>query len=375
LVSTMNIQKSMSVIDRAPLERYLSEILGSEVSITGIRVLGGTEDLNRPLKEYGYGTPLRIDVGVEGKCRSFVFNTVKPGGFGHERMSDRASIVLWEARAFNDLPRHVRAKGVGVLTSDGDVKGLGDCEEFFILTEMVEGVELFHDLDRIRDGGKLTQLDIERCKALAEYLVEIHALKREDPGMYQRRIRELIGHGECILGLTDSYPRNLDYISPEQLADIEKRCIDWRWKIKERSHRLSQVHGDFHPWNILFRDGTDFNVLDRSRGEWGEPADDLACMTINYLFYALQQRGRLHGSFKTLWDTFFETYLSGTRDYEVLSVIHPFFAWRALVIASPVWYPHLSLEIRSKLLNFAKNVLEIPLFTPDNIDMLLESPP
>lgn len=209
----MTIQKSMSVIDRAPLERYLSDILGSEVSITGIRVLGGTEDLNRPLKEYGYGTPLRIDVGVEGECRSFVFNTVKPGGFGHERMSDRASIVLWEARAFNDLPRHVRAKGVGVLTSDGEVKGLGDCEEFFILTEMVEGVEYFHDLDRIRDGGKLTQLDIDRCKALAEYLVKIHALKREAPGMYQRRIRELIGHGECILGLTDSYPGNLSWVT------------------------------------------------------------------------------------------------------------------------------------------------------------------
>lgn len=368
----MTILKLMSVIDRAPLEQYLSEILGSKVSITEIRTLGGTDELTRPLKEYGYGTPLRIDVEAEGEFQSFVFNTLKPGGFGHERMSDRASIVLLEARAFNDLPRHVRAKGVGVLTSDGEVKDLGDCEEFFILTEMVEGVEHFNDLDRIRDEGKLTQLDIDRCKTLAEYLVEIHELKRENPGLYRRRIRELIGHSECILGLTDSYPGDLDYISPEQLADIEKRCIDWRWRIKERSHRLSQVHGDFHPWNILFREGTDFNVLDRSRGEWGEPADDLACMTVNYLFYALQQRGGLCGPFKTLWDTFFETYLNGTRDEEVLSVIQPFFAWRALVIASPVWYPHLSLEVRSKLLNFAKNVLEIPLFTPDNIDMLLE---
>ena len=35
------------------------------------------------------------------------------------------------------------------------------------------------------------------------------------------------------------------------------------------------MHGDFHPWNLLFREGVEFSVLDRSRGEWGEPADDV----------------------------------------------------------------------------------------------------
>jgi aminoglycoside phosphotransferase (APT) family kinase protein len=32
------------------------------------------------------------------------------------------------------------------------------------------------------------------------------------------------------------------------------------------------VHGDFHPWNILFRAAVDFSVLDRSHGEYGDPA-------------------------------------------------------------------------------------------------------
>jgi hypothetical protein len=30
--------------------------------------------------------------------------------------------------------------------------------------------------------------------------------KRRDPDLYRRRLRELIGYGECIMGLTDSYP-------------------------------------------------------------------------------------------------------------------------------------------------------------------------
>jgi len=45
----------------------------------------------------------------------------------------------------------------------------------------------------------------------------------------------------------------------------------------------------FHPWNLLFRTETDFSVLDRSRGEWGEPADDVAALAVNYLFFGLRR--------------------------------------------------------------------------------------
>lgn len=362
----------MSEISVTALQRYFTRMLKGDVTIIGIGGLG-----TRPedaLKGYGYGTPLRIDFTIEGEKRSVVFNTVKPGGFGHERMADRAAILLWEYQAFNALPRHVRALDVGALTRDGSAKTLGDCVEFFLLTGLVEGVEYHRDLDRIRDTGSVVTLDLRRCQALAEYLVEIHAVKHSDPGLYERRIRELIGHNECILGLTDSYPTDLDYIGPPQLSSIEKRCIDWRWRIRPLTHRLSQVHGDFHPWNILFREGTDFTLLDRSRGEWGEPADDVAAMAINYLFYALQHRGALGGPFEALWDTFFETYLTATDDRELLKVVQPFLCWRALVVASPVWYPNLSLGVRTKLLNFARNVLETAIFDPAKTDALMEAP-
>ena len=364
----------MSEISVTALQRYLSQLFDGGVTITGIRSLGVTgRRLEDVLKGYGYGTPLRIDLTVEGAQRSVVFNTIKPGGFGHQRMSDRAAILLWQAQSFNALPSHIHALDVGALTRDGSAKTLGDCVELFLLTELVEGTEYHRDLDRIRDTGAVAALDLRRCQALAEYLAEIHAVKHSDPGLYERRIRELIGHNECILGLTDSYPKGLDYIGSLQLAWMEKRCIDWRWRIKPLTRRLSQVHGDFHPWNILFREETDFTVLDRSRGEWGEPADDVAAMAINYLFYSLQHRGALEGPFKTLWDLFFDTYLTATGDHELLQVVQPFFCWRALVIASPVWYPKLSLDVRKKLLNFARNVLETSTFDPARADALLEA--
>jgi aminoglycoside phosphotransferase (APT) family kinase protein len=122
--------------------------------------------------------------------------------------------------------------------------------------------------------------------------------------------------------------------------------VDWRQKLKGRVHRLRQVHGDFHPWNILFDQGTEFCLLDRSRGEWGDPADDVTCLTMNYVFFSMQKSGRLEGPFEQLFRRFWERYLERSRDAEMLQVAAPFLVFRALVMAHPVWYPQLSDDIR-----------------------------
>ena len=136
-------------------------------------------------------------------------------------------------------------------------------------------------------------------------------------------------------------------------------------------HRLSQVHGDFHPWNILFREGTDFTVLDRSRGEWGEPADDLTGLSINYLFYSIQEHGCLKGGFKDLFEVFFDTYTESAKDSEIFKVLQPFFAFRGLVVASPVWYPNLDDSVRTRLVNFIFNMLEIEEFEVGEVNSYL----
>ena len=118
----------------------------------------------------------------------------------------------------------------------------------------------------------------------------------------------------------------------------------------------------------MFRDGTDFTVLDRSRGEWGEAADDVSCMTINYLFYSLRKDGRLDGGFKKVYDRFMDHYLAETEDWEILKVIPLFYAFRGLVVASPVWYPNLDREIRVKLFNFIRNILSEEEFDYRNVN-------
>jgi len=177
-----------------------------------------------------------------------------------------------------------------------------------------------------------------------------------------------MGDGEQLMGLIDSYRGDEDFLEPNELFKIEKKCLEWRWKIRDKGYRLCRVHGDFHPWNVKFRGGTDFTVLDRSRGEWGEAADDISSMTINYLFFSLIYRKAIHPTFKKLWNLFIENYLNKTGDDELLKVIQPFYAWRGLVLASPIWYPNLKYEIRRMIFNFIHNVLDTEYFDYKNVD-------
>ena len=72
----------------------------------------------------------------------------------------------------------------------------------------------------------------------------------------------------------------------------------------------------------------------------------------------MQKYGKLNGVFERLFRLFWENYLRKSGDSEILEVIPPFFSWRGMVVASPVWYPNLSRDVRMKLLNFVKNVLQ-----------------
>jgi hypothetical protein len=294
---------------------------------------------------------------MDNEQKSYIMSTMNKDIFGHQFFYDRAKSLLLAHSCYNNLPRHAKSLDVGAFTGARKFKSAGNCKEFFIIREKVDGDLYFLDLERIKESKEIRDLDKQRIYALGKYLAHIHSEKKEDRALYKRRIRELIGHGECIMGLTDSYPNDAEFTDYAELKEIEKKCIDWRYKIKEKTHRLCQVHGDFHPWNILFREGKDFSVIDRSRGEWGEAADDVTSITINYLFYAFQYDDHVGETFLKLFEIFWNTYLEETKDYEILSIVAPFYAWRGLVLASPIWYPDLDPSIRRKIFEFIHKVL------------------
>jgi hypothetical protein len=353
------------------LREYLRRRFGPSAELLEFAPIGEGRGGLTP-KQYGYGSPVRIAYRLNGAVHRAVLETMKPGPFGHEHPADRAQAMLWDFDSYGRLPRHVRSLDVGAFARNGSLMSVAQADEFFVLNEWADGRSYHDDLDRLTNTGRLSALDRRRVRALADYLAEIHKKKRRQPDLYRRRLRELIGHGECIMGLTDSYPSRFGFIADDVLRGIEEAANRWRWRLRGRTNRLSQVHGDFHPRNVLFRKGVDFTVLDRSRGEWGEPADDLTAMSINYLFSSLCRYGRLQGPFETLFMELWERYIEASGDRDVLATAAPFFAFRGLVVASPVWYPGIDMEVRRKLFRFMENVLALQRFEPHEVNTYLE---
>jgi hypothetical protein len=361
---------STATVAPQPLARYLASVLGRPVEITALRPLGGAAAEDP--KGFGYGSPFEVVCRVGGAERIFVVSRTRPTqGFGHDYPADRAWQALYGHAAYNTFPAHVRSFDVGILRGNGETVSVADATDFFQLVEKAEGELYWRDLDRLVTGP-LRPLDTRRATSLARFLAEAHAMKRHQPALYHRRIRELIGHGECVMGILDSYPHPYAPLPPAACEEMERALVSWRWRLRTRVHRLSRVHGDFHPWNLLFGEGTSLSVLDRSRGEWGEPADDVAALAVNYLFFGVRKAARagergIAEPFRSLFHGFITTYVRESGDYEIYETLPPFFAFRALVLGHPRWYPDLSPEVRGEMIHFARCMAVASRFDPADV--------
>lgn len=354
------------------LHRQLARLFPGAV-VEGVEWLapdsGATAGMISTAKVAGYGRPVRVGLRVAGRRRDLVFHTASPDRFGHDRRADRAAEALLAFDTFHEIPRQVESVDVGAILPDGELQSLRTSSEFYLITDYAPGTPYAEDLRRVATSGRASPSDLERVQVLARYLASLHAQKRQSEGVYRRSVRDLIGHGEGIFGMVDAFPDETPGVSPGQLERIESACLSWRWRLRRHEHRLSRIHGDFHPFNILFEEGSArFSLLDASRGCLGDPADDVAALAINFLFFSLDGTKASPLPWReglgALWHRFFGVYAEASRDSELSQVIAPYLAWRLLVVTHPVFYPALSPRSRERLLAFAERRLVEKSFSP-----------
>ena len=309
------------------------------------------------------GSGFLIEIKTPDGTKAYVIKTLLSEGLGHDYPSDRASVFLLDLDEFKNLPKHVKAIDVLSEMEDGSILSVGGGREYYLLMERAEGRDYFYDLGKFPHKDNLGPSDTEKIRAMALYLAGIHSVKKDSKTLYWRKLRDTVGHGECLMGVFDTYPDGT--LTYDEMAEIVKKSVDWIARLKPEYKRLSQIHGDFHPGNIWFTQplapgdkADDFILLDRSRGPWGEPADDVTALTINYIFLSIKNHGDIRGAYLEGLNLFFDEYIQASGDREITEVVAPFFAFRGAVVANPVFYPELISEQRRLIFRFVQNVLD-----------------
>lgn len=345
----------MFKLEPRKLQEYLSSKLGKKAEIKEIKILGSGF----------HGAAFKVSYTIRGKQKSVVVKLLGNKGFGHDYPADRAQSLINAHHNFNSFPKHVRSFDVVGINRGGDFTSLGECREFMLLMEEVKGVNHFSNWEEINRRG-LNENDVKRELLLSDYLVKLHSEKKDSPNLYLRKIRDTVGNGECLMGVIDTYPNMVKFVTQDELELIVKKSVGWWADLRHLSHRLCKIHGDFYPGNIFFNRNR-FTLLDCNRGPWGDAADDITAYTINLIHYAIWKGGSWTGPFKDMFDLFLSNYLKKTKDKELLKVVAPFFAFRGVVVIHPFFYPKPKPEVRRKIINFVMNVLDDREFNPNKI--------
>jgi hypothetical protein len=70
---------------------------------------------------------------------------------------------------------------------------------------------------------------------------------------------------------------------------------------------------------------------------------------------------------------FYERYITKTGDKGLLEVVAPFYAFRGVVVANPVFYPKVTEENRRKIFNFVHGVLDDETFKIERVNEYIEN--
>lgn len=349
------------------LKKYLEKKYNKKISNLKIEKLGSGV----------LGTGYLLEFETEKEKQRLILKTLFTENLGMDHYSDRAASLIEAHDNYNKMRDHVKSIDVLAYNKDNTLTSLGNAQEFYILMEEANGKDLFKDFNQIKETKTLNEETKNKIIKISNFLVELHKNKYQSISLYRRKIRDTLGSGGSLIGLLDMHPDNAFNQFEKKWIEIVKKAINYWRDSRNLDYRLCEIHGDYHPGNLWFENDK-LIILDRAKGRFGEPADDITAFIINPIMYSLiaTKECRFKGPFKKVFDIFWNNYFKQTKDKEMRKIIAPYLAFRIAVVTNPIFYDddffggvEKAKIVRTKIINLALNVLKDNEFNPEKINL------
>lgn len=287
----------------------------------------------------------------EGKARHVYLKGISAGRFGEDKGTDAAADALWRLTNYSVWPGHSNASVAAIICSDGRIVSIAAPVAGAVSVELPLAGKRYADF--LRNASYLrTREALRDARAVCRAIAAGHRPAGANAKVaYRRALR---------LSLVDSFLRTTESASfwrmrKKELAGLERLVLDWRAKLAPLFRRAVSLHADPHPWNVLL-DGTRVSFLGRRFPCIGEPAADLAALSINFLLLAEaqpEQADRYHELFRAFWRCYEQT----TGDRQAARLSPPFFAIRAAVFLNDYFYASLPGRARMAMFRLLEEAL------------------
>lgn len=314
-----------------------------------------------------HGTAIRVRTENDGDIILKIIR--EETSLGHDYVSDRFTTLLNSHAAYDYVCPGI-SLGVVLLEKHSSPHLLR------APTEAVGVLRPFPARESLAQQAKSLEHSLSKEQrglfvALCDAMIQVHSTI---PSMsmikhiHRRKLREVVAHSHWLLGTLDSYDAAADFGRARQL-EYATKVLAARYALIDDTSSITQIHGDPHFDNVWI-DGSKIYLVDPGGGQYGHPAEDVACAIVDLLLWSVVRFGSLAGGYREAISILLDEYVEKTGRREVFQYIPLYLGVKIPIVVHPVWYPRISNGTRCSLLSIGARVLKQSMINTDVIEKL-----
>src|SRR3989344_4457331 len=339
----------MNDIDLPKISSLISQKLNKTVEVVGIEKVGS-----------GYhsdGFKLTTDDG-----HNFFLKKVKSHDLGFEIPERKVFSLLVSDGMYRRFDTHPKTIGI-ILANENEVIMLPKVDDKTTVYQIQEfepeGKSYWSLLQDRKEKKDVDENDLVEIENITDFAVSIHKLKHPSTdqerlkSVYNDSLRSVLTNPELMLMMLHDFTDSDPILPVREHGNYIGLMLKLMHKYKDRTDRLTALHGDFSVLNVFVRKDSTIWAIDYSRVPWGDHGLDIGWFLAPYLLLYHETRNIY---FKNLAEKFLDSYEAKSGDKEIRQAVSLVLGLLGIIYVWPRFYSSRDVNISRRFFN---NILEI----------------